>query len=134
MATNGCFDILHVGHVRYLADARKLGDALVIGVNGDDSVRILKGEGRPLNNEQDRAEVLAALELVSYVTIFPQMRATEFLAAAQPAIYVKGGDYDVETLNEGERQVLEKCGATIKIIPFEPGYSTTGLLQKMRDG
>jgi D-glycero-beta-D-manno-heptose 1-phosphate adenylyltransferase len=86
VATNGCFDILHVGHVRYLAAARKLGDLLVVGVNGDDSVRQLKGEGRPVNREQDRAEVLAALESVDYVTIFPEKRATNFLGAAQPAV------------------------------------------------
>jgi D-glycero-beta-D-manno-heptose 1-phosphate adenylyltransferase len=134
VATNGCFDLLHVGHVRYLAAARNLGDALVVGVNGDDSVRALKGKGRPLNNERDRAEVLAALEAVNYVSIFPQMRATEFLEAAQPAIYVKGGDYSLETLNAEERGALEKCNAKIEIVPFETGYSTTGLLEKMCDG
>jgi D-glycero-beta-D-manno-heptose 1-phosphate adenylyltransferase len=134
VATNGCFDLLHVGHVRYLAAARKLGDALVVGLNGDDSVRALKGEGRPLNNEHNRAEVLAALESVSYVTIFPRIHATEFLEAAQPAVYVKGGDYTVETLNAEERRALEKCNAKIEIIPFEKGYSTTSLLEKMRDG
>ncbi len=134
VATNGCFDLLHVGHVRYLAAARQLGDALVVGVNGDASVRALKGAGRPLNRERDRAEVLAALEAVNYVTIFPQMRATEFLLAAQPAVYVKGGDYTVETLNAEESAALQRCGATIKIIPFEPGYSTTGLLEKTGDG
>jgi D-glycero-beta-D-manno-heptose 1-phosphate adenylyltransferase len=134
VATNGCFDLLHVGHVRYLAAARKLGDALLVGLNGDESLRALKGKGRPLNNENDRAEVLAALETVNYVAIFPQLRATEFLEAAQPAVYVKGGDYSVETLNSDERSALEKCGAKIEIIPFETGYSTTGLLEKMRDG
>jgi D-glycero-beta-D-manno-heptose 1-phosphate adenylyltransferase len=134
VATNGCFDLLHVGHVRYLAAARKLGDALVVGVNGDESVRALKGEGRPINNERDRAEVLAALEAVNYVTIFPQLRATEFLEAGQPAVYAKGGDYSVSTLNAEERQALEKCDARIEIVPFQNGYSTTDLLEKMRDG
>jgi rfaE bifunctional protein nucleotidyltransferase chain/domain len=134
VATNGCFDILHVGHVRYLAAARKLGDALAVGVNGDESVRQLKGEGRPLNRERDRAEVLAALESVTYVTIFPGERATHFLDAAQPAIYVKGGDYTFELLAPEERTALENFGTTIMIIPFEAGYSTTGLLAKMRDG
>jgi D-glycero-beta-D-manno-heptose 1-phosphate adenylyltransferase len=134
VATNGCFDLLHVGHVRYLAAARNYGDALVVGLNGDDSVRALKGAGRPLNNEHDRAEVVAALESVDYVTIFPQLRATEFLEAARPAIYVKGGDYTLESLNAEERAALEGCGAQIKIIPFEPGYSTTGLLEKICDG
>ena len=134
VATNGCFDLLHVGHVRYLAAARGFGDALVVGLNGDDSVRALKGAGRPLNNERDRAEVLAGLESVDYVTIFPQLRATEFLSAARPAIYVKGGDYTLESLDAEERAALEGCGAKIEIIPFQPGYSTTGLLDKICDG
>ena len=134
MATNGCFDLLHLGHVRYLAAARQLGHLLVVGVNGDASVRALKGEGRPLNRERDRAEVLAALESVNYVTIFPQVRATEFLLAAQPSIYVKGGDYTFDTLNAEERGALQKCGAKIEIIPFEAGYSTSGLLERICDG
>ena len=134
VATNGCFDLLHVGHVRYLAAARKLGDVLVVGLNGDESVRALKGKGRPINNERDRAEVLAALESLDYVTIFPQVRATEFLKAARPAVYVKGGDYTMDTLNPEERVALEGCGAAIEIIPFEKGHSTTGLLEKLRDG
>jgi rfaE bifunctional protein nucleotidyltransferase chain/domain len=134
VASNGCFDLLHVGHVRYLAAARRLGDVLVVGLNGDESVRALKGDGRPLNNERDRAEVLAALESVNYVTIFPQVRATAFLEAAQPRVYAKGGDYRLETLNREEREALERCGATIEIIPFEKGYSTTGLLEKLCDG
>src|SRR5204863_5269839 len=93
VATNGCFDLLHVGHVRYLQAARGLGDMLAVGLNGDRSVRELKGNGRPINNEGDRAEVLAALECVDFVTIFPETRATQFILAAQPAIYAKGGDY-----------------------------------------
>jgi glycerol-3-phosphate cytidylyltransferase len=131
VATNGCFDILHVGHVRYLAAARKLGDALIVGLNGDQSVRKLKGEGRPLNNELDRAEILAALESIDYVVIFPQRRATEFLAAAQPAVYVKGGDYKPETLDPGEREILDKLGTKIEFIPFEQGYSTSALIEKL---
>jgi D-glycero-beta-D-manno-heptose 1-phosphate adenylyltransferase len=131
VATNGCFDILHVGHVRYLAAARKLGHVLVVGLNGDSSVRQLKGEGRPVNREQDRAEVLAALESVDYVTIFPELRAANFLQAAQPAIYAKGGDYTADTLNVEERAVLEKFGTKIKIIPFEKGYSTSQLLTRI---
>jgi D-glycero-beta-D-manno-heptose 1-phosphate adenylyltransferase len=131
VATNGCFDILHVGHVRYLAAARKLGDVLVVGLNGDSSVRQLKGEGRPVNREQDRAEVLAALESVDYVTIFPELRATNFLQSAQPAIYAKGGDYTADTLNAEERGVLDKFGTKIEIIPFEKGYSTSQLLTRI---
>lgn len=132
VATNGCFDLLHVGHVRYLRAARSLGDALVVGVNGDESVRQLKGAGRPLNGERDRAEVLAALEDVDLVVIFPDVRATRFLEAAAPAIYVKGGDYTRDTLEPNERAALEKIGAEIRIIPFERGYSTSGLIDKLR--
>jgi rfaE bifunctional protein nucleotidyltransferase chain/domain len=130
-ATNGCFDILHVGHVRYLAAAQKLGDVLVVGLNGDDSVCQLKGEGRPVNRERDRAEVLAALESVDYVTIFPEKRATNFLRAAQPSVYAKGGDYTTDTLDPEERAVLDDSGTRIKIIPFEKGYSTSELLTRI---
>ena len=131
VVTNGCFDLLHVGHVRYLQAARALGDALAVGVNGDASVRFLKGAGRPLNKEQDRAEVLAALAGVDYVAVFQEVRATEFLEQVRPAIYVKGGDYKAETLNAEERAALQKAGAEIRIIPFEPGYSTTALMERM---
>ena len=131
VATNGCFDILHVGHVRYLTAARKLGDVLVVGLNGDDSVRQLKGEGRPVNRERDRAEVLAALESVDYVTIFPEKRATNFLRAAAPAVYAKGGDYTADTLDPEERAVLDEFGTRIEIIPFEKGYSTSELLTRI---
>src|SRR5205814_9777530 len=92
VATNGCFDLLHVGHVRYLQAARALGDFLAVGLNSDDSVRELKGIGRPITSENDRAELLAALQCVDLVTVFPQIRATQFIAAVRPAIYVKGGD------------------------------------------
>ena len=98
--TNGCFDLLHLGHVTYLETARNLGDALLVGVNSDAAVRGLKGEGSPLNNESDRAAVIAALRAVNYVCIFPDVRATEFLAAAKPDIYVKGGDYTLDTLEQ----------------------------------
>ena len=133
VATNGCFDLLHVGHVRYLQKARALGDALVVGLNGDESVRKLKGADRPINNERDRAELLAALECVDFVTIFPEERATRFLEAAAPAIYAKGGDYAPATLDSEERDVLEKTGARIEIIPFEQGYSTSRLLEQLRN-
>jgi rfaE bifunctional protein nucleotidyltransferase chain/domain len=132
VATNGCFDLLHVGHVRYLQAARRLGDVLAVGLNGDQSVRELKGSGRPINNEGDRAEVLAALECVDFVVIFPEMRAVQFILAAQPAIYAKGGDYTSETLNAEERAALQEVGAEIRIIPFEKGYSTSLLLEQLR--
>lgn len=130
--TNGCFDLLHPGHVRYLQAARALGDALVVALNGDDSVRALKGEGRPLNTERDRAEVVAALECVSYVVIFQEVRVTSLLEKVRPAIYVKGGDYTPATLHPEERAALEKIGSAIRILPFEPGYSTSSLIERMK--
>lgn len=129
--TNGCFDLIHVGHVKYLHAARQLGDALAVAVNGDDSVRELKGPGRPLNAEQDRATVLAALESVDYVVVFPETRATRVLAEVCPSIYVKGGDYTPETLHPEEKAALESCGTEIRIIPFERGYSTSALVEKI---
>jgi rfaE bifunctional protein nucleotidyltransferase chain/domain len=129
--TNGCFDLLHVGHVRYLQAARALGDALAVGLNADASVRVLKGAGRPLNNEVDRAEVLAALACVDFVTIFTEPRATDLLTAVRPQIYVKGGDYTLETLNAEERIALEAAGAEIRFVPLVPGRSTTGLVEKI---
>lgn len=132
VVTNGCFDLLHVGHVRYLKSARQLGDALVVGLNGDRSVRELKGPGRPINNEQDRAEVLAALEYVDLVVVFPEVRATRFLEMAAADVYVKGGDYTTDTLDPEERAAIEKAGAEIKFVPFEPGYSTSQLIQQLK--
>jgi rfaE bifunctional protein nucleotidyltransferase chain/domain len=131
VVTNGCFDILHLGHVTYLETARNFGDALLVGINGDVAVQDLKGKGRPVNVEADRAAVLAALESVSGVCIFPSKTATDFLKAAQPDIYVKGGDYTLDTLNQEERRAVEVAGGKIKIIPFVPGKSTTGLLEKI---
>ena len=130
--TNGCFDLLHAGHVRYLQAARALGDALAVAINGDESVRALKGEGRPLNNESDRAEVIAALDCVDYVIIFPEVRATHLLEKVRPAVYVKGGDYTPETLHAEERAALERVGAEIRILPFEPGHSTSKLIDKVK--
>ena len=132
VATNGCFDLLHVGHVRYLKAARALGDLLIVGLNGDDSVRELKGPGRPVNSAKDRAEVLAALEAVDLVAIFPEARATRFIQLVAPDVYVKGGDYKTGTLNAEERQILEKLGAKIDIVPFQKGYSTSSLLKKLQ--
>jgi rfaE bifunctional protein nucleotidyltransferase chain/domain len=132
VSTNGCFDLLHVGHVRYLQAARALGDLLAVGLNGDASVRDLKGPGRPINNEKDRAEMLAALECVDLVTIFPDARATRFISASMPAVYVKGGDYSSETLNPEELAALKDVGAEIRIIPFEKGYSTSSLIEQVR--
>jgi len=133
VATNGCFDLLHAGHIRYLQTARALGDALAVGLNGDRSVCELKGPGRPINNEKDRAELLAALESVDFVSIFPEMRATRFLEMVAPSVYVKGGDYHADTLDAEEHAILRKLGAEIRFIPFEPGYSTSRLLEQLRN-
>ena len=133
VATNGCFDLLHAGHIRYLQAARALGDALAVGLNGDRSVCELKGPGRPINNEKDRAELLAALESVDFVSIFPEMRATRFLELVAPSVYVKGGDYRTDTLDAEEHAILKKLGGEIRFIPFEPGYSTSRLLEQLRN-
>jgi rfaE bifunctional protein nucleotidyltransferase chain/domain len=129
--TNGCFDLLHVGHVRYLAAARALGDALAVAVNGDASVQALKGRGRPLNRENDRAEVLAALESVDHLVVFAEVRVTGVIEAVRPAVYAKGGDYTADTLDAEERAALERAGAEIRIIPFEQGYSTTRVIHQI---
>jgi D-glycero-beta-D-manno-heptose 1-phosphate adenylyltransferase len=134
VATNGCFDLLHVGHVRYLQAARALGDVLVVGLNGDDSIHELKGAGRPITTQSDRAEILAALACVDLVTIFPEIRATKFLAAVRPAVYVKGGDYTPRTLDEEELTILNEVEAAIRLIPFETGYSTSGLIERICKG
>ena len=131
VVTNGCFDILHLGHVTYLENARNFGDALLVGVNGDAAARQLKGAGRPVNSENDRAAVLAALQSVGGVCIFTEETATKFLAAARPDIYVKGGDYTLETLNQDERRAVESAGGRIVIVSFVPGKSTTSLLEKI---
>lgn len=130
--TNGCFDLLHVGHVRYLEQAAAMGDFLAVAVNGDQSVQALKGPGRPLNSEEDRAEILAALECVDFVTIFPGLRATQVIEAVRPAIYVKGGDYTLESLDREEIAALEKTGAQIKTLPLIAGKSTSRLIERMR--
>ncbi len=132
VATNGCFDLLHYGHVQYLHRARQFGDLLVIGLNSDRSVRQLKGPTRPLVPERERAALLAALRCVDAVVIFPQKRANRFLAAIKPHVYVKGGDYRVATLDPQEHALLDRFGTRIKILPFIRGLSTTGLLKKLK--
>lgn len=131
VVTNGCFDLLHVGHVTYLETARQQGDALLVGLNGDVSVRQLKGPDRPVNPEHDRATVLAALESIDGVCIFVEPTATRFLAVARPDVYVKGGDYTLDTLNQEERRTVEQAGGKIVIVPCVPGKSTTALLKKI---
>lgn len=129
--TNGCFDLLHVGHVRYLAQARALGDALVVALNGDASVRALKGDSRPINTEIDRAEVLAALACVDFVVIFQEVRVDALLREVRPMVYAKGGDYTIESLDADERQALLEVGSEIQILPLVPGHSTTDKIRRM---
>jgi D-glycero-beta-D-manno-heptose 1-phosphate adenylyltransferase len=129
--TNGVFDILHRGHVSYLAQARAMGASLVIGLNSDESARQLgKGPGRPLNNEADRACVLAALESVSLVTLFDESTPGELLRVVRPDVYVKGGDYDIESLQE--TRVVRQLGGRAVAIAFVEGYSTTALVTRIR--
>lgn len=128
--TNGCFDILHVGHVRYLNAAKSLGDYLIVGLNSDDSVRCLKGPTRPINNQYDRAEVLAGLSSVDYVVIFSEHTAENLIAEIKPEIYVKGGDYQVEELPEAK--IVEQYGGCIKLIPEVPGRSSSNVIKKIR--
>lgn len=131
--TNGVFDLLHPGHVRYLRAAKRLGDVLVVGVNGDRSARALdKGPGRPLNRAGDRAELLAALEMVDYVTIFTAATPYATIKALRPDVLVKGGDWPVARI-VGADLVLAR-GGTVRSLPFASGYSTTRLVDRMRAG
>lgn len=129
--TNGVFDILHRGHVAYLHEARKLGACLVLGLNSDVSARMLgKGPDRPLNKEMDRALVLAGLASIDLVLFFEERTPVELMARVRPDIYVKGGDYDMATL--AETRLVESWGGRSLAIPFVDGYSTTGLVQKIK--
>lgn len=129
--TNGCFDILHRGHIEYLTAARKLGDALIVGLNSDRSVKRLKGEERPINGEQDRAVVLDALKAVDVVVIFGEDTAESVIDFIKPDIYVKGGDYTLETLPEAK--VVASYGGRTEFIKFVEGYSTTKTVERMKN-
>lgn len=130
--TNGVFDILHVGHVRYLAEARALGDALVVAINSDRTVRDLKGASRPLMNQNERAEILAALRATSYVTIFDEISPRSLIAELLPDVLVKGGDYALDEIHG--REEVEAAGGRVVSLPFVEGVSTTSLLERMRGG
>ena len=136
--TNGCFDLLHLGHVRYLQEARALGDFLVLGLNGDESMHALKGPGRPLVPEAERAEILASLACIDYVTIFSETTASQLVEALKPAIYVKGGDYagahdnQPDTSRLPEAKIVQAYGGTIRLIPYLPHHSTTELIAKIK--
>jgi rfaE bifunctional protein nucleotidyltransferase chain/domain len=136
--TNGCFDLLHLGHVRYLQEARALGDFLILGLNNDAGVRLLKGPGRPLVPEAERAEILAALACVDYVTIFNEPTAGPLVALLQPAVYVKGADYAnahtnmPDTSRLPEAKVVQEYGGTVRLIPYLPHHSTTELIAAIK--
>lgn len=136
--TNGCFDLLHLGHVRYLQEARALGDFLILGLNDDTGVHRLKGAGRPLVPEQERAEILAALTCIDYVTIFDEPTATALVQLLQPTIYVKGGDYlnvqgsAPDTSRLPEAKVVQAYGGLVRLIPYLPHHSTTELIAAIK--
>lgn len=129
--TNGCFDILHAGHVRYLNEARRLGDILVVGLNSDESVRRLKGEGRPVNPAADRAEVLVGLRAVDHVVIFAEATAEELVRQLQPDIYVKGGDYSLDSLPEAA--IVSAYGGKTVLVPLVEGRSTTNVIRRLQN-
>ncbi|MFD0889259.1 D-glycero-beta-D-manno-heptose 1-phosphate adenylyltransferase, partial [Streptosporangium algeriense] len=130
VATGGCFDLLHAGHVSLLRRARALGDALVVCVNSDASVRRLKGPGRPVIVQQDRVEVLRALECVDAVVVFDEDTPSELIERLRPEVWVKGGDYTEADLSEAD--TVRRCGGDVVILPTVPGYSTTGLITALR--
>ena len=132
VVTNGCFDILHAGHVTYLEAAREQGDVLLVGLNSDRSVRELKGPDRHVNSQADRARVLAALECVNAVVIFDDLRATRLLQMVGPDVYVKGGDLSLEHIPLEERQAVGAAGGQILIMPHVPGQSTTAILGRLQ--
>ncbi len=130
VTTNGCFDILHVGHVRYLEKTKSFADVSIVALNSDKSVRRIKGEGRPINNENDRAEVLSALRSVDYVVLFDEDSPLNLLLQIKPDVHTKGGDYTVETLPEA-KGIMEN-GGRIEFITFVDGKSTTSIIEKMK--
>lgn len=130
--TNGCFDILHAGHVRYLNEAKKLGDILVVGLNSDESVRRLKGEGRPVNPAEDRAEVLSGLRAVDHVVIFGEPTAEELVRQLRPDIYVKGGDYSLDRLPEAA--LVAAYGGKTVLAPMLEGRSTSNVIRRLQQG
>ncbi len=130
VTTNGCFDLLHAGHLQYLREAAQLGDILIIGINSDASVKRLKGESRPLQNEEDRATIMASLKPVDYTLIFEEDDPCAFLDVLQPDIHVKGGDYLPENLPE--KIIVENHGGRIEILSFKNGHSTTGIVERIQ--
>jgi len=130
--TNGCFDVLHVGHVRYLTAARALGDRLVVAINSDRTVRELKGRDRPVMREAERAEMLASLRVVDYVTVFDQVSPRALIAEVLPDVLVKGGDYALDEIHG--REEVEAAGGRVVSLPFVEGASTTSILERIKGG
>ena len=128
--TNGCFDVLHFGHVRYLLEARKLGDLLVIGLNSDASVRRLKGPSRPINGDKERAFVLAALAFVDYIILFEEDTPENLIKVVQPDVLVKGGDYDLDQIVGAD--FVKANGGTVTTVPFVEGYSSTHIIEQLK--
>lgn len=131
VTTNGVFDIIHTGHIRYLSEAKNLGDVLIALLNSDTSTRTLKGNSRPVNPEADRAEVLEALASVDYVCIFSELDPRTILEQIKPHVHVKGGDYTLDRILE--KDTVEAGGGTIVLIPPSPGYATTNIIKKIRN-
>lgn len=130
--TNGCFDLLHRGHVTYLEQSASLGDILIVAINSDESVRELKGPSRPLNHETDRAHIIASLRCVDFAFIFRGPRLDAEIAAIKPNLYTKAGDYTLETMDAGEREALIAAGTEIRFMPFVSGHSTTNTVARMQ--
>ena len=128
--TNGCFDVIHAGHVAYLKEAKQQGDVLVVGINADASVRALKGPERPIFNEAERLEVLAELESIDYLVVFGEETAADLIEAIHPDVYVKGGDYHPEAITE--HPLLERLGIDIRILAHRPGLGSTAIIDRLR--
>ncbi|HOK05267.1 MAG TPA: adenylyltransferase/cytidyltransferase family protein [Victivallales bacterium] len=131
--TNGCFDLIHRGHAEYLMKARTYADFLIVGINSDNSIKKLKGPDRPLCKQEDRAYLLASFYFVDAVVIFNQVRCTKLMKLIKPDIYVKGGDYNINNINQEEKEALLESGTKIKFIPFIGNFSTTFLLNKIKN-
>jgi rfaE bifunctional protein nucleotidyltransferase chain/domain len=131
--TNGCFDMLHAGHIQYLKEAAALADILIVGLNSDNSIRMLKGESRPIYSQDDRAEILDAIRYVDYVLLFDEKSPAAILSSLKPDLFIKGGDYSIENINPSERDALHAYGGEIRFVSFRPHYSTTCIIEKIKN-
>ena len=131
-ATNGCFDLLHAGHIKYLYESSKYGDIFIVGCNSDESVRQLKGNGRPVQTEKDRALILSSLECVNFVSVFKEKEAVNFLQIVQPDFYIKGGDYTLDSMDKQEKEAVTTHGGKIIVAPMVQGKSSSSIISKIR--